>query len=519
MAVNAQPPASALFDRLLRPLVLAVMALCVAVPLTQVLTILLPGLHSELLLGACLLATLESNFSYGLLRARFLSGWELWRFRLVELGFLFLVIRAASLALNGWPAELGAPGSLPTDVVGILMFLFDVETFLSLALAVLFAFAVGDTLSDLERVGEAPFMERHYVNPVDSLTSRFMWGGVVLLALSGLARIGLAEALSLDRPPVTGLVLNVLVFFVLGLFLLGRANLARMTTGWQARGLRVAAELPGRWMRYSLAFIALAALLAFALPTSYTSGALGMLGNLFLIGVGMLWYFLAILLSLLMLPVAWLMSRLFTASDVTPLEPLPPPPTLPPAVPPDLPAWIETLRPVLIWGIVLLMLGYVLVSYLRDRPELVGNLRQARFWKALKRLWAALRHRAAGLAQTLAENSPLEWLRRRRQEAAGKVRPGYFRLGGASPRDQIRYYYLSMLRRANERGLARRPNQTPREFEPHLAARLPEAEADVEALSEAFIEARYSAHPATPEQANQVKQAWRTVRQALRKKD
>ena len=39
------------------------------------------------------------------------------------------------------------------------------------------------------------------------------------------------------------------------------------------------------------------------------------------------------------------------------------------------------------------------------------------------------------------------------------------------------FYYLSLLRRARERGFGRRPPQTPHEYEPVLEQRLPEATA------------------------------------------
>jgi hypothetical protein len=66
------------------------------------------------------------------------------------------------------------------------------------------------------------------------------------------------------------------------------------------------------------------------------------------------------------------------------------------------------------------------------------------------------------------------WLRERLRARLALPPLRYFRLGGATPREQVQYYYLSLLRRAGEYGFGRRPAQTPAEYTPTLAANLPE---------------------------------------------
>jgi hypothetical protein len=61
-------------------------------------------------------------------------------------------------------------------------------------------------------------------------------------------------------------------------------------------------------------------------------------------------------------------------------------------------------------------------------------------------------------------------------------------------------------------------SQTPAEFAATLDRALPDAEPDIDALTAAFVEARYSRHPVEPERANLVKATWERLRKAFRGK-
>jgi hypothetical protein len=80
----------------------------------------------------------------------------------------------------------------------------------------------------------------------------------------------------------------------------------------------------------------------------------------------------------------------------------------------------------------------------------------------------------------------------------------------------VLYYYLSVLRRADERGIPRRPAQTPDEYRARLGPSLPQAEEEVNQLTDAFVEARYSRHTVEREQARRVRESWQRVKAALR---
>lgn len=496
----------------LRPVALTIMVGCVALPLIQILTALVPGLHPALLLFAVGLAALEAHYTQHLITTHYMSGAEVWRIRLVEFGVYFVVLKLAQVALVGAPPE-----GWPRDPQAVLLFLFDIEMLLAMLLAVAVAMAGSDTLDDLDRVGETPMIDRDYVLPLDALTGRFFLGGILVVVLSGLARIRLANLLDFAAPPVTGLVANVLVYFVVGFLMLGQVRLALLATSWQAQGAQVPPGLGGRWLRYSLVFLGVAALIAFALPTGYTAGALGWMGTVFLSLFSLLWTLVAIMLGICLLPVSLIMSLLnATRGPDAPIEPFPltPPPELFAQV---TPAWVELLRTIIVWALLIGMMLYVVRSYLRDRPELLRALRDLAPLRKLRQLWAALRHRLSGLAAAVQAGPVAAWLRDRLR-ARGPLPPlRTFRLGGASAREQVQYYYLSLLRRAREYGYGRHPDQTPAEYRPTLAANLPENTPEVQALTAAFEKARYSAQPVAAEQVLGVRVAWGRLRAALAK--
>jgi hypothetical protein len=223
----------------------------------------------------------------------------------------------------------------------------------------------------------------------------------------------------------------------------------------------------------------------------------------------------AVLYSICLLPVGWLMSLLLGRAPVDRAPLLQQPPPLFQGTPEALPPWMDTLRTVVVWGLIIGMAVYIVLAFVRDRPELARALRELNALRRLRELWAALRHRVSGLAAAAKDSSAAAWLRERLRGRPGPTPWGYFRLGGAAPGDQVRFYYLSLLRRASERGFGRQPAQTPHEYQPVLGRRLPESTAETQALTEAFEETRYSGHPVTAEQAARTRAAWGRVRRAL----
>ena len=271
-------------------------------------------------------------------------------------------------------------------------------------------------------------------------------------------------------------------------------------------------------MRYGLAFVGLAALVAFLLPTGYTVGLLDVAATV----IHAISYLVALIttiilaiLSLLLMPFALLFGteRPVRRRALPPLE-------LPPQEAGGLsgpaPGWFEILRSLLFWAAALGTVFYVTRSYLRDHPELVRALTSLEPVRALRRFLIALWRRLVGVAEAVGEHIPrrLSLWRSRRDASATPFR--LFRLGALSPRERVLYYYLSILRRASQQGFPRRRAQTPYEYDRSLGPHLPEAEQEMGMLTQDFVEARYSVHPVDREKEKQVRTHWQRVRAALR---
>ena len=99
---------------------------------------------------------------------------------------------------------------------------------------------------------------------------------------------------------------------------------------------------------------------------------------------------------------------------------------------------------------------------------------------------------------------------------AGPAR-GLRRPGPLSPREQIRYYYLSTVRRAGARGVPRADSETPLEYVHDLKQEWPEAESELDELTQAFVEARYSPQPIDKPAVARVKEEWKRGRERLRR--
>jgi hypothetical protein len=66
--------------------------------------------------------------------------------------------------------------------------------------------------------------------------------------------------------------------------------------------------------------------------------------------------------------------------------------------------------------------------------------------------------------------------------------------------------------------LPRKPSQTPSEYAVTLEKALPSADEDIDSITRAFIEARYSRREVDSKDANLVKATWGRIRGALQRK-
>jgi hypothetical protein len=482
-----------------RPLAVAVMIGCVALAVVDLAQRLVLGWNGSYAVAFCVLAAVEAAVSYRLLQNRIIQLGGTTKYRVAELVVLYTLVQVVG-NLNAGRAPLeGLPGAGPETVSVFVM-------------ALLSWLAATQTIHDLNEIGEPPEQERGYVPPSDRLVARFFVGGGLLLLCSGLSRVDYRALLDPSYLAVTGPVLNVLVYFLLGLVMLAQMRYSALTAQWRRQEVQIDRRLPAAWLRYSVAFFALVALLAFLLPTSYTLGPLALLQyglSVVLLGATLI----GVLLTMLVLsPLAWLFEWLFGTSFGEGLSgpsqfQLPDPP-------PEAAGGGLLLRSVLFWLVLLALVVYTLTSYLRDRPEVLRALMRLGPLSLLRRLWAALWSSLRRAAASVGARLPRRQAQGRRRIAAAQdpeLRPD----PGGSPREQVLYYYLRALGRAAESGMPRRQGQTTYEYGATLGAGLPEARDEAEQLTEAFVEARYSRHPVQATRVGLARRSWERIRAAL----
>ena len=505
-------------DYFFRPLLITVMVLCLAVAPVNLVRLIEPAWHGAYFLAGILLVTVEAIYSFHILRRY--PSWRIsrWRFRLAEAVVLLIILKLLSLAHTPWPqlkAELAAMWDDPTV-------LFNLEFVVILGLTAIAWNLATQTVADFEALYD-PFIDSRWT--LNRLTSRFLWGGVLLVLLSGLSHtiivFGVSGLIDLWRPSIGGIIGNVLLYFMLGFVLISQVNLTRLTIRWHLQDITPTAGLAGQWVRYGLIFLGLVTVVAFLLPTHYSMGFLELAGR----AVGLLiqlvmwfYYFLFFLLVLL----AHLLNKLFggAAPANAPIGPLPPLRPAPPAAESSVPwPWWEFFQSLGFWLAVLAIVLYMARLYLHDHPELGRQLKKVKLIALIRaglaQLWAAL----TGWARRTLELIPKQVKLFEPRLAGGtpSERRTWFTLRQANPRRRILAYYLNILQRAEKEGTPRRGDQTPYEYEPKLAQSAPEVDNEIELLTEAFVQARYSQEQFDEAEAAAVKQQWQQIKRALRR--
>ncbi len=330
-------------EKLFRPLIIALMIGVVMVALVRVIRMVMPQWDGTYLVAGAMLVSLEAYYSHFLLERTGLRGLERIRFRLTEVGVLFLLIRAGSYLGKGWAALRADVLYWPSHPSA---FLLDGESLVAFVLA-LMAWsttlqlavdlgAVDMPLLDPGEGGSAPggperilyahrFEPRESL-PLESFIGRFVFGGMVLLAATGIARLGVGPLLEGQGARGSRIEATLLLYFVLGLVMMAQIRYAALRRQWWIEGVSVTSDVTGRWVRYTLLLLAAAALLAFLLPTQPALGVLVVAGGVLdlIMWVGAFVVFLLFLL--IMFPLFylwWLLTRFFSEEGETRRSPLP----------------------------------------------------------------------------------------------------------------------------------------------------------------------------------------------------
>lgn len=503
-------------DNLFRPAILIMMIMCINVAVVQLVWQANPAWRATYFLLGMLITTIEAVYSHRMQRQYRSRGGSMLRYRLVEMVLLILVLKLISFIGQPWTlivAEAEAIWGEPTRFL-------TTEFYVVVCLAIAAWAAATFTIDEIDSLYD-PYVDNRVA--LDSLAERFFWGGGLLVLISGItqwiARAGVNSLLDLNRPALSGVVLNVLLYFTLGLILLSQINLTRLQVRWQVQKIAVGPGLVKRWAVYGLLFLGLITAVSFILPTAYALGFLTTIGYLLVYIFNLLIFLFQLVILLITLPLVFLLNWFgYSAPDPMTMTQNALPPVLP-NEDTEAPAWITVLRSFLFWLVALTAVGYLIKTYLDDRPELVQQLLSFRpvalLVRAVRWLSQTLRHLlATGMAQLPT--------RIQRPATARRLPDSIFELGwinwrGLSPRDRVIRYYLNIVQRAEQGGTIRAQSQTPYEFEPDLTLSAPDVEQEIDKITEAFVEARYSETDIDQGQVARVQRWWQHIKRRLRR--
>lgn len=361
-----------------------------------------------------------------------------------------------------------------------------------------------------------------------ALTEQFLqfwlWGGILLTICAALSTLDLStvsegsELLAITRLGLHPLLLASLLFYFLGGFwLLSQARLATLNAQWLVNGVDKTANLEGRWRRASLLILLAVGLVAAFLPignTSALSRVVAAIAYVVFAAANIIFYLISLLLF-------FFLSLLSSGAGEQFERP----------VPPNLGAGGEGGEPppvsdtaVLVvssafWTIFIVVAGMALLFFLRERGWPLSRKKLRAAWDSFR---ARLRSALLGLLFRMGEwrfdfRDRLDRITGREPSARKPSnRRRFVRFGSLSPRDQIRYFYLQIVRRAAEQGVRRQESETPLEFTQDLTENWPEAQEDIDKLTTAFLRARYSIEPIQETDADLVKTTWKQADASLR---
>ena len=491
---------------LFRPLLISGMTTCIAASWVMLLEAALGDWRGGYIVGLVALVTLETLIVERQTRIRGLFYTDRLRVRLTELGVMLVVLKPASYLHRGWEALANDMRMLPYQPMSF----FDGHFIMGVVVIVvlwLLALDIAELLVELESLGARP-QDRETAR--NELKNCFGVGAVILLLPLGLQGLGRAwPVLSIHIAQVNGLTLLPLLYFGLGLALFGQARLALLQTSWATDGIPVAPGLARRWATWGLILIGGVIVVALLMPAGGTLfGLYVFTWLLWLVAtVGQWIAFVFVFLITLLLSPCMFLFRLQQPENLRQQQPFIQPP-------PSLPGEGRTLLPIQIvafWVVVAIAIYFILRAYWHDRQmsgiwkTLAEVLRE--WWRGLLAWLRGWRGRVQIRWGQRAEKKPV-------QVAAT---PSWWqRWQARTPQERVRRFYLALLDRAAQAGLARRPDQTPYEYADRLKPHLSEEEDALSTLTQAFVEARYSRRTFEPKEVNLLQRVWQRLREKLR---
>ena len=361
---------------------------------------------------------------------------------------------------------------------------------------------------------------------LSGFSQQFLGGGIVVLLCAALASFNLIGILDTDNPLTSGItrlglnanmLASLIIYFLCGFLLLSQGRLAVLEMRWLAGDVRQQNPIGRHWHRQALFLLLAIAFIAAFLPVGSTLPFTYLL-NTILYGIVIA---MTTFLNFFVLLLFYILSFLFPNQTTFEEAPPPPPaPTPPPQLAPS--EAINNLQYIFssaFWAIALIASIIAISFFLKDRGLKLNRHGLQRLWLTLKLWWQQLRQGLNNQVQDI--QGALQSVFNKDDEKSPEKKPPpwqFIRVNALSPREKVYYFYLSTIKRADRRGVTRQESETPLEFINDLKANWPDAEEEIEELTEAFLHARYSPSPIEEDEVTPLQKQWKRLKSNLRKR-
>ena len=318
------------------------------------------------------------------------------------------------------------------------------------------------------------------------------------------------------------LILVVMGYFLLLLVLMSQTQLARLRTRWWLNNSAVNPRVQQTWMRTSLYFFCVAALIALISPTGFAEQVFSTLQSILLL----LMTAVQFLVAMIFLPISLLIGLLFPTLEQpegteTPTEVLPSLQDTAERLTAQTPAWLDTASDVIVWVLLGGVILFALAQYLRQDRSLAADIAALfqRICDFVRNAWASLRGGVEEFATNLQRRRRLRQAARTETELTGEISELSDRSIGL-PRKEIFRIYQRLLIHGRNIGKSRISSQTPLQYEQTLAEELTDIGLDpLHQMTEVFDDARYSQRELTQQEADRMAEEWNIVRKGMKKEE
>lgn len=468
----------------MRPLLIVVLVSCaviVLVTLVQRIIPTLPAVAANILLGVAVFGATVSTLSSTLLAQPNQRLQRTVGYRIAELGILLAIARLLLwLFYTGFPT-FNELITMPLSVI------FDGIFWAALIIITIAWSVASEITSDLQRLAlqadELYVAQHHYdrlgdvarTSSVDrtavlnGFVVRWVSLGMFMLFLSALVRSELPQQVSMQglfgvlRQQIeTNVAIAVVIYFLCGLLLIGLSQLALLRSRWILDKMPMRSSILNNWPTYVTLLVGAVALIAALMPLGDTF-LLGKILNFIISSLLMVaWGVMQFVMGLLMLLFSLFQSESPPVADTPQAVPTFAPPTPPPQAEAILPEWTGG---VLFWVLMAVLLGNAALIYF-------GGKRLRLNW--LRWLWDLIRLRWSKFSEDLQRWQRERLPNLRSKDPAKSEEDNFWERpidpDKLSPLEQVRYYYLAVLRAAEKAGIPRASSETPVRYAPRLRA-------------------------------------------------